>query len=121
MAVDLVQNMKKMGKEQTLPKILPACNAQTVADVMMKIAARPGCTRTKGCSLARETNKNKILDPHSGGSLSCQVCVFKLGHIVTSIIMKKNRPVSLVKQEILALFSTGTFLQCSPSAPQNIA
>ena len=53
----------------------PACNA----DVMMKITARPVCTRTKGCSLARETNKNKTLDPYSGGSLCCQVCVFKLG------------------------------------------
>ena len=25
----------------------------------MKIKARPGCTRIKGCSSARETNKNK--------------------------------------------------------------
>ena len=33
----------------------PACNAV----VILKIEVRPGCTRTKGCSSARETNKNK--------------------------------------------------------------
>ena len=32
----------------------PACNAV----VMLKIGARPGYTRSKGCSLAQETNKN---------------------------------------------------------------
>ena len=33
----------------------PPCNAV----VMVKIEARPGWTRTKGCSMAQETNKNK--------------------------------------------------------------
>ena len=32
-----------------------ACNVV----VMLKIEAKPGCNRTKGCSSARETNKNK--------------------------------------------------------------
>ena len=32
----------------------PPCKAVE----MLKIEARPGCTRTKGCSLAQETNKN---------------------------------------------------------------
>ena len=33
----------------------PVCNAI----LMLKIDAEPGCTRTKGCISARETNKNK--------------------------------------------------------------
>ena len=33
----------------------PTCNAV----VMLKIEARPGCTRTEGCSLAQEMNNNK--------------------------------------------------------------
>ena len=39
------------NKEPTLK----ACNAV----VMLKIETTPGCTREKGCSSARETNKNK--------------------------------------------------------------
>ena len=35
--------------------ILSACNAV----VMLKIEARPGCTRTKGCGSAKEMNKKK--------------------------------------------------------------
>lgn len=75
---ELSINMKKNGEGTNATKnsgYFPVCNA----DVMMKIVARPGCTRTKGCSLAREKNKNKKLDLHSGGSLSFQVCIFKLG------------------------------------------
>jgi len=50
--------MKKVGEGANAVKnagYFPACNAV----VMLKIEARPGCTRKKGCSSAREPNKNK--------------------------------------------------------------
>ena len=51
-------NMKKV-EERTNPVknsgYFPACNAV----VMLKMEARPGCTRTKGCSSALEMTKNQ--------------------------------------------------------------
>ena len=51
-------NMKKVEEGTNDVKncgFFPACNAV----VMLNIEARPGCTGTKGCGSARETNKNK--------------------------------------------------------------
>ena len=51
-------NMEKVGEGMNRVKnsgYFPAC----IAVVMLKMEARPGCTRTKGCSSALETTKNK--------------------------------------------------------------
>ena len=56
--MDLVSNMKKVREGMNAVKnsgYFPACNAV----VMLKIEARPGYTRTEGCSLAQEMNNNK--------------------------------------------------------------
>ena len=56
--MDLVSNMKKVREGMNAVKnsgYFLACNAV----VMLKIEARPGCTRTEGCSLAQEMNNNK--------------------------------------------------------------
>jgi len=50
--------MKKVGEGMNPVKNsghFPACNAV----VMLKMEARPGCTRTKGCSSALEMTKNQ--------------------------------------------------------------
>ena len=47
--------MKNVGERKNAVKNFSACNAV----VMLIIEARPGCTKTKGGSSARETNKNK--------------------------------------------------------------
>ena len=51
-------NMKKVGEGTNPVKnsgYFPACNAV----IMLKMEARPGCTRTKGCSSALQTTKNQ--------------------------------------------------------------
>ena len=51
-------NGKRVGAGTNAVKnsgYFPACKVA----VMLKIETRPGCTRTKSCSSARETNKNK--------------------------------------------------------------
>ena len=56
--MDLVSNTKKVREGMNAVKnsgYFPTCNAV----VMLKIEARPGCTRTESCSLAQEMNNNK--------------------------------------------------------------
>ena len=52
------QIRKKCGKEWMPSKIL-VISRHANAVVMLKIEARPGYTRTEGCSLAQEMNNNK--------------------------------------------------------------
>ena len=64
-------NKKVEGETNAVRKsgYFPACNAV----VMLKIEARPGFTRTKGCSSARETNENT--DWILLWNLSCKLAV----------------------------------------------
>jgi len=63
-------------------------------------------------------------DPHSGGSLSCWLCIFSWKFTVTSKAMNKNRPVSLMKQETFGIifnWDISIMHPLSPARPQNIA
>ena len=52
-------------------RYFPACSAV----VMLKIEARPGCTRMRGCSSARATNKSKKITSKVGLGLNFAVNV----------------------------------------------
>jgi len=65
-------NMKKVGERMNAVKnsgYFLACNAV----MMLKIEARPGCTRTKSCSSARERIKNKKVTSKLEQGLNCTV------------------------------------------------
>ena len=76
----------------------------------------------KAVAWPRKQIRTKHLTPIVGVYWAAKCAFLSWGSIVNSIIMKKKiGQKALWNKKWLALFSSGTVLQCSPSAPQNIA